>query len=325
MRTLVRLALGAISWRPRPARARPGSVVVPDASPKASISQTIGLTDITISYHRPAVNQRKIWGGLVPYNETWRAGANENTTITFSTPATVGGQLPAAPGLHMLPGEKDWSVMLELGLHRVGKLQLRRQGRRRPLPGHADGDHGLRGAARVPLRGPDRQRGERRAALGEASGLLPITVDSKAVVIDSLNKQLRRAPRFGWQGWNQAAQWAVNHDADLDQAMAWSDHSMSLATNFTNLRTRAQIVEEGRHEDGRRAARPRAEDRERERDEPVRLSAAGEKKQDEAIAIFRKNVGITRSPGTRTTAWARPSRRRATRRARSRTTPRRCR
>src|SRR5262245_47709772 len=89
-------------------------VTLPDASPRASISQTIGLTDITVSYPRPAVNKRKIWGGLVPYNEVWRAGANENTTISLSTPATIGGkQLPAGTyGLHMLPGEKDWSVML---------------------------------------------------------------------------------------------------------------------------------------------------------------------------------------------------------------------
>ena len=84
---------------------------VPDASPEAFAGQTIGVTDIKIGYHRPAVNKRAVWGGLVPWNEVWRAGANQNTTISFSTDVTVGGQKLAAGtyGLHMIPTEKDWT------------------------------------------------------------------------------------------------------------------------------------------------------------------------------------------------------------------------
>ncbi|HYR45841.1 MAG TPA: DUF2911 domain-containing protein, partial [Thermoanaerobaculia bacterium] len=66
-------------------------IKVPDASPEASVGQTIGLTQVKISYHRPAVNKREVWGKLVPFNEVWRAGANENTTIFFSSDVTVGG------------------------------------------------------------------------------------------------------------------------------------------------------------------------------------------------------------------------------------------
>src|SRR6266851_6402722 len=86
---------------------------VPDASPEASASQTVGVTDIKISYHRPAVNKRKIWGDLVPWNEVWRAGANQNTTISFSSDVAVGGQKLAAGtyGLHTPPTEKDWMVI----------------------------------------------------------------------------------------------------------------------------------------------------------------------------------------------------------------------
>src|SRR5262245_21516237 len=78
---------------------------VPQASPAAIASQVVGITEIKINYHRPAVNKRKVWGELVPYNEVWRAGANENTTVSFSTDVAVGGQKLAAGtyGLHMLP------------------------------------------------------------------------------------------------------------------------------------------------------------------------------------------------------------------------------
>src|SRR3984893_16588136 len=59
---------------------------LPLQSQRAQISQRIGITDITINYHRPLGNDRKVWDALVPYGKVWRAGANENTTITFSDP-----------------------------------------------------------------------------------------------------------------------------------------------------------------------------------------------------------------------------------------------
>ena len=65
-------------------------------SPKASVSQTIGFTEVTINYSRPGVKGRKIWGGLVPYNKVWRAGANEATKITFSKNVRINGEKLAA-------------------------------------------------------------------------------------------------------------------------------------------------------------------------------------------------------------------------------------
>src|SRR5450631_810181 len=89
-------------------------LALPDGSPKASVGQTVGLSDFEVTYHRPAVNKRKVWGGLVPYGETWRAGANQNTTLSAPTPFTFGGKaVPAGTyGVHMLPSEGDWTVIL---------------------------------------------------------------------------------------------------------------------------------------------------------------------------------------------------------------------
>src|SRR5262249_38104919 len=84
---------------------RDRNLTAPDPSPAATVSQTVGLTEVKINYHRPAVNNRKIWGALVPYGEVWRAGANENTTISFSTAVKFAGKpLKAGSyGLHMIP------------------------------------------------------------------------------------------------------------------------------------------------------------------------------------------------------------------------------
>jgi len=86
---------------------------LPRDSQHAKVIQRVGITDITINYHRPLVKGRKVWGGLVPYGEVWRAGANENTTIEFTDPVSVEGK-PLAKGiygLHMLPTESEWTII----------------------------------------------------------------------------------------------------------------------------------------------------------------------------------------------------------------------
>src|SRR5437773_624381 len=86
---------------------------LPDVSQAAEVKQRIALTDITVNYHRPLVNGRKIWGGLVPYGKVWRAGANENTTIEFSDDVSVEGK-PLAKGLyglHMIPNQDSCTVI----------------------------------------------------------------------------------------------------------------------------------------------------------------------------------------------------------------------
>lgn len=87
---------------------------MPRTSPKAKVMQKVGVTDVTIEYHRPGVKERKVWGELVPFGEVWRTGANERTTLTLSTAATVGGvEVPAGTyGLLTIPGEESWTVIL---------------------------------------------------------------------------------------------------------------------------------------------------------------------------------------------------------------------
>ena len=86
---------------------------MPDVSQAAEAKQRIALTDITVKYHRPLVNGRKIWGGLVPYGKVWRAGADENTTVEFSDAVSVEGKpLPKGVyGLHMIPNQDSWTVI----------------------------------------------------------------------------------------------------------------------------------------------------------------------------------------------------------------------
>jgi hypothetical protein len=265
---------------------------LPDASPAASVSQQVGLTDITIRYHRPAVNKRKIWGELVPYDQVWRAGANLNTTIEFSSPVTVGGKtLPAGTyGLHMLPTEKDWSVMLSSIATAWGSFSYEEKEdvvRFTATPKPADFEERLEYRFENPT--------ENSVAVvmqwEKLEVSFPISVDSNAVVMASLKAQLRGLPRFGWQAWNQAAQWALQHDVDLDQALKWADQSITTQTTFANLRTKAAILEKKGDAKAAEELRARAMKIATETDiNNYGYQLLGQKKTDEAIAVFRKNI-----------------------------------
>lgn len=90
------------------------SVIPPRLSLLSSITQKIGLTDVTITYSRPNVKGREIFGGLVPYGEVWRTGANRATTLTLETNAMLNGN-PVPEGtysLFTLPGEDIWTVVI---------------------------------------------------------------------------------------------------------------------------------------------------------------------------------------------------------------------
>jgi tetratricopeptide (TPR) repeat protein len=265
---------------------------LPQASPEASVFQQVGLTDITIKYNRPAVAKRKVWGELVPYGQVWRAGANLNTTIEFSTPVSIGGKtIPAGTyGLHMLPTESNWTVILSKVASAWGSFTYDEKEdavRVSATPKPAEFEERLE----YRFENPTETSAEIVMQWDKLAVSFPITVDTNAVVMASLQSQLRGLPRFGWQAWNSAANWALQHNTDLDQALKWADQSVNTATNFTNLRTKAAILE--KKGDTAQAETLRAQALKIATEADINVygyQLLGEKKYDEAIAVFRKNI-----------------------------------
>ena len=268
------------------------TLTLPQSSPKAKASQTVGLTDIVITYHRPAVNKRKVWGGLVPWNEVWRAGANENTTIAFSSPVSVGGQKLAAGtyGLHMLPTEKDWTLAFSNMSAAWGSFSYDAKedaARVTVSPQPADFEE------RLSYSFDDPTETSVVCTLRWEKLKVPfkIEVDTPQVVLASIRTELRGLPRFSWQGWNQAAAYCLRSNINLDEALEWSNRSIAMAETFQNLRVKAGLLE--RKGDAKTAQELR--------DKSLKIAAEvdlnaygyqllGEKKTDEAIAIFQRNV-----------------------------------
>ena len=96
------------------APAQSPKVEFPSPSPLSTLKQRVGLTDIEIVYSRPSAKGRPIFGGLLPYGEVWRTGANGRTTISFSTPVKLNGtEIPGGKySLFTIPGEGTWSVII---------------------------------------------------------------------------------------------------------------------------------------------------------------------------------------------------------------------
>lgn len=94
-------------------------------SPKAEVMQVVGFTEVRIIYSRPGVKGRAIWGGLVPYNQVWRAGANEATKFTFSSDVLIEGKLLKAGSYSFfaIPGKKEWTLIFNKVANQWGAFE----------------------------------------------------------------------------------------------------------------------------------------------------------------------------------------------------------
>jgi hypothetical protein len=274
-----------------PALAQAPRLTLPDASPRASVGQRVGLTDITIDYHRPAVGKRKIWGALVPYDEPWRAGANENTTISFSSPVTVGGKQIAAGtyGLHMIPTAKTWTVALSTTSTAWGSFSYDPKEdavRFTVTPTTAEHEESLE----YRFVNPTETSVTVVLHWEKLQISFPVTVDTKAVTLASLKGQLRGLQKFFWQPWNNAATWCIKENCGADQALAWADESIKVQPSFANLTTKAKLIEK---KDPAGAQKLRADAMKIAQEGDVNVLAyqlLADKRYPEALDLFQKNV-----------------------------------
>ena len=217
---------------------------LPRPSQHAVLTQRIGITDITINYHRPLVNNRQVWGKLVPYGDVWRAGANENTIISFSDAVSIEGQtLPAGSyGLHMIPGENEWVVIFSKNSTSWGSFTykkdedaLRVTVKPQPTDMHEaltyDFDDVKAASAVVTL------RWEKLA--------VPFKVDVKTddIVAENLHKQLRGLAQYTWDGWDDAANYLLAEKVHLDEALTYCDRSIQNEERYDNLTTKSKVLD----------------------------------------------------------------------------------
>jgi hypothetical protein len=122
LRFFLALAGGLMLATTLPAQPAKPTVDFPAASPACTIKQRVGLTDVEVVYSRPGIKNREIFGGLIPYGQVWRTGANAATKITFSTDVKLNGtDIPAGTyALFTIPGPDEWTIIINKGASQWG-------------------------------------------------------------------------------------------------------------------------------------------------------------------------------------------------------------
>ena len=216
---------------------------LPRPSQRAVAGQRVGLTDITVNYHRPLVGGRKIWGALVPYDQVWRAGANENTTIAFSDPVSIEGQ-PLAKGvygLHMIPNENEWTIIFSKNSTSWGsftydqkedalRVKVKPQAAEMHEALSYDFDDVKPDATLVTLRWE------------KVAVPFRVSVDPNTTV-QNVRAQFRDLPQYTWESWNDAAQYCATGKMNLDEALKWTDRSIQMEERFENVNTKMNVLE----------------------------------------------------------------------------------
>ena len=231
----------------------------PQGSQKATVKQTVGITDIYITYSRPSVKEREIWGKLVPYGmnnlgfgtakeSPWRAGANENTIIKFTNDVTLEGKPVKAGkyGLHMVIKENgDADVILSKNYSAWGSFFYNPEEdvaivtvKTNEVP-HKE---------LLTFEFIDVQPTSATAALTWGKKQIPFKIDVAVtdIVIADIKKSMQGQAGFNRLNWEQAANFALNNDGDLNEAMQWVDAARQgkffSQKTFANAQIKAAIL-----------------------------------------------------------------------------------
>jgi hypothetical protein len=215
---------------------------LPRLSPGASVSQTVGLTDISVTYSRPGVKERTIWGGLVPYNKMWRTGANEATKITFSDDVKINGQaLPAGSySLFTIPGESGWTVIFNKNTELAG------------TNGYDEKEDALRiqvkpqaaeFVERMEFVFTDLKDNSTTVALHWEKLMVPFTVevDVHSRAVENIQKAMAEAKPDDYLTPFRSANYYFNSDTDLEQALEWINKSVSIKETYFNTSVQARL------------------------------------------------------------------------------------
>lgn len=254
------LAVLALLLPALPALAQPTIQGMPRVSPAAQVAQRVGVADVEIQYHRPSINGRTVWGALVPYDQVWRAGANDNTTIRFSHPVEVQGKPLAAGtyGLHVLPKEDGgWQLILSHVSTAWGSFS------------YDEAEDALRVAVRPAPAAFAEQLAYGFRDVTEDSAVVtlhweelevPFTVafDTPALALAEIEKQLHHLPQFSWQGWSDAAAYLAANDYEHEKALEWIDRSIGMNENGRNLGIKVRLLRQMDRDDEARELLARA-------------------------------------------------------------------
>ena len=218
------------------------NITYPETSKKASITNTIGITEIKIDYHSPAVRNRVIFGGLVPFGKVWRAGANESTTITFQDDVYIEDQHlnRGTYGVHMIPNIEEWTVIFSKNHTQWGSFYysededaLRINVKPESIP-HQE-------FLKYDFTNIEANKTVLELKWSTLKVAFTISVNEVETTLNVIEDELSTLPRFSWRGNREAALFLWLHDSHLDTALELIERSIDYEKRFENVYLKALI------------------------------------------------------------------------------------
>jgi tetratricopeptide (TPR) repeat protein len=285
--------VAAMSFLSSPiASAQSALLDLPRASQRAVVSQRVGITNITLRYHRPLAKGRKVFGTLEPYGKVWRAGANENSIFEVSDPVTIEGKpLPKGVyGLHMIPGETEWTIIFSKNSTSWGSFTYDQSedALRVTVKPNATDFHDA-----LTYDFDDLQPNSATVTMRWDKVAVPfkVEVNTSEIVQQSLKNQLRGRAQYEWQAGDEAATYLLESKGNMDDALKYVNSSVQLEERFENLMTKARVLDSLNRNDEAKSARAKA----MSIGTAIQLHSYGRQlqgqgKQDQAFEIFRVNI-----------------------------------
>ncbi len=265
---------------------------LPRDSQRASVTQRVGITDITVNYHRPLVKGRNIWGKVVPNGQVWRAGANENTTITFSDPVSVEGKPldKGTYGLHMIPNQDQWTVIFSKVNTAWGSFSYKESEDALRVTVKPQASE-MREALAYDIDQPTEDSAVVSLRWEKVAVPFKVTVKVNEVVEASLRQQMRGLSQYTWDAWDDAATYLLTHKVDLDEALEYENRSIGTEARYDNYLTKSQILDAlGKKDEAKTAHDKALAIATPQQLHQYAFQLKGQKKDDEAYAVWRKNA-----------------------------------
>ena len=221
----------------------PVSLTLPQASPKETRSITIGFTTMSFEYNSVGIKGREIWGGLVPYGEVWRTGANKNTLFTVTDDVLINGQKLKAGsyGMHTIPGEEEWVIIFSNFSEAWGSYFYDENEdalRIKVNPEKMDSKYEW-----MKFSFSDYTNTSVDISLKWAHLKVPFKVEiPMETTFAHIENQFRTLPAFSWQGWVQGATYLQNNDYKLDVALQWAARALQIDRSVQTLGLHAKLL-----------------------------------------------------------------------------------
>jgi DUF2911 family protein len=232
--------LAALAAAAAPATA--ADLVLPRVSPKTTVSQSIGLTDFTVSYSRPGVKGRVIWGELVPYDKPWRTGANEATSFTTNDDVIVEGQKLAAGtySFFTIPGKEQWTVVFNKEKDLWGAFAYKPEQdvlRVTVKPQPAEHQEWMR----IDFENLTPSSGDLVVRWEKLAIPVKVQVNVMDKAMANIRTALAEAKADDWRTPYRAAGFLLEADAHPELMMEWANKSLKIDENYSNLSLMARI------------------------------------------------------------------------------------